>query len=291
MSRTTRAIGAVAMLHAAPALGQSQGTVEFGGFATAGTFNRLMSLNHGYGAGGHVGVFLEPRWSLEFEALEMRVTRIHDVDVPVGTLSGRLVAVPVQSGAFSLLVGAGGGAGTDRTYMQGFGANGLVGAKFALGSQAAFRVDGVLDWLYSNSWRPFQTLRFGFSFFRHPGVNTVVVEKMVPAQSPPATVTPVAQRPDSAAGEELARLQRTATAYRDLRDSLAKVGGGDAPPLASATPAATSLFEEKIHFEVGKSDLTYDSRVILASKLSMFRTNPSMRIVVVGEPKTRTTDA
>ncbi len=33
-----------------------------------------LSLKTGYGGGGRVGIFLDPRWSIEFEDAEMRAT-------------------------------------------------------------------------------------------------------------------------------------------------------------------------------------------------------------------------
>src|SRR3954469_19117160 len=106
MSNRVLLLGLTALMYAVPATAQQRGTIEFGAFASAASFDNALSLKTGYGGGGRIGAFLDPRWSLEFEDAEMRATRPNGLrDVNVGLLSGRIVGVPVQSGAFSLILG------------------------------------------------------------------------------------------------------------------------------------------------------------------------------------------
>ena len=75
MIRRTILLGAATLMCAIPAAAQERGTVEFGAFGSGGMFNKSLTLNSGFGAGGHVGVFLDPRWALEFEGGEMQASR------------------------------------------------------------------------------------------------------------------------------------------------------------------------------------------------------------------------
>src|SRR3954470_15117372 len=110
---TLAALAIVAAVAPRPAAAQERGTLEFGGFASAATFDQALSLRTGYGAGGRIGASLDPRWSLEFEDAEMRATRPNGLlDVNVGLLSSRIVAVPMKSGKFSLILGVGGAVST-----------------------------------------------------------------------------------------------------------------------------------------------------------------------------------
>src|SRR5579884_2320077 len=108
------ALAIVAALASRPVAAQERGTIEFGAFGSAATFDNALSLKTGYGAGGRVGAFLDRRWSIEFEDAEMRATRPHGLrDVNVGLLSGRLVDSPLRVGRLSLLAGVGAGLGTE----------------------------------------------------------------------------------------------------------------------------------------------------------------------------------
>src|SRR3954464_1630989 len=148
------AVGVAALVWAVPAVAQQRGTVELGGFGSVASFDKSLTLNTAYGGGGRIGIFLDPRWSVEFEKGEMRATRTLGLrDVNVGVLSSRLTAVPIRRGRLSILVGAGAGIGTETNFLHSYGLNGLVGAKLGLNDYAALRVDGVMDWLANNSWK------------------------------------------------------------------------------------------------------------------------------------------
>ena len=286
MVRRAITIGAAAIACAVPVAAQQRGTVEFGAFGSAGVFDKSLTLNRGYGGGGHIGVFLDPRVALEFEKGEMRTSRtLGRADVNVGMLTGRLVVTPIKMGALSIMLGGGAGASTETNFLHSYGVNALVGAKIALGNSVALRIDGLSDWLANDDWKSYQSLHVGLSFFRSPRGTVRTVERLVQVPGPVQTV---AQRPDSVSAEEQARRRRVEMDYLALRDSLSRAAAM-APPSPSTASVAT--MEEKIHFATDKSDLTDSARAILDSKVMIFRTNPDMRITIVGNADERASDA
>lgn len=285
MSQRVLAIGMAALVWAAPAVAQQRGTVEFGGFGSVASFDKSLTLNSAYGGGGRIGVFFDPRWSAEFESGEMRATRTLGLrDVNVGILSTRLTAVPIKTGALSILLGAGAGIGTETNFMHTYGLNGLVGAKVALSNFAALRVDAVMDWLANNNWKSFKSVHLGLSLYRHPNVRLTTRTRTLLSPAVPMTV----QLTESVDSYEQARLRRVDAAYRDLRDSLARPALG-MPAQSSASALAT--MEEKIHFATDRAELTPESKAILDSKIAVFRANPGMRIIVIGNTDERASDA
>jgi outer membrane protein OmpA-like peptidoglycan-associated protein len=268
---------------AAPLAAQQRGTVEFGAYASAGTFDRSLTLNNGIGVGGRVGVYLDPRWAIEFEEGEMNASRTLGLkSVNVGMLSGRLVNTLFQSGNFSMLLGAGAGASTETSFSHSYGVNALLGAKFAVSDNVAIRVDGVADFLANYNWKSNQSLHVGLSFYRSPKVVTRTVEVQAPAIA-------VAPRSDSVSADEQARRRQWERDYRRLRDSLNSTPRAAAPAPSSASALAT--MEEKIHFATDKSVLTPESKSTLDAKVAVFRANPGMRIIIVGNTDQRASDS
>lgn len=283
MSLRAITIGVAALLWAAPLLAQERGTVEFGAFGSAGKFDKSLTLNTGVGVGGRIGAYLDPRLALEFEGSEMSATRTLGLaNANVGILTARLVATPIKSGGLSFLLGAGAGASTETSFLHSYGVNALIGAKIALSNSAAIRIDATSDWLANNSWKSFQSLHLGLTFYRGP--NTVV--RTVVVQTPAA---PYVQQPDSVSAEEQARRRRAEREYRDLRDSLNRLPAASVPAASSAEALAT--MQERIHFATDKSDLTLESRAILDAKVKVFLANPDMRIIIVGNTDERASDA
>jgi outer membrane protein OmpA-like peptidoglycan-associated protein len=271
-------IGAVALACAVPAAAQQRGTVEFGAFGSLGSFDKALTLDRGMGGGGRVGVYLDPRWAIEFDKGEMRTTRTLGLkDVNTGILAARLVLTPIKSGALSILLGGGAGASTETNFMHSYGVNALLGAKIALNDNAALRADFINHWLANESWKSYRAIHLGLSLYRNPAQIT----KTVTVQAPPAPVmTPVCANNDA----ELARLRAIEAQYRALRDSLNKPA-----PVSSA--AALATMEEKIHFATDKSDLTAESQAILDNKVALFRANPDMKIIIEGNTDERASDA
>jgi len=274
----TMAVAALVM--AAPVAAQQRGTIEFGGFASAGVFNKDLTLDRGIGGGGRVGAYVTPRFSLEFEKGEMRAQRTLGLkDVNVGILSARAVSTFGQLGALSLLAGAGAGASTETNFMHTYGVNAMLGAKLQLRTNAALRVDLINDWLANEDWKSYQSLHVGLSLYRHPAQVTKIVNVEVPGPA----------RADSVSAEEQARRRAAEAAYRALRDSLSRQPAAVVRDPSST--AALATMEEKIHFETDKSDLSAEARGILDSKVPVFLANPDMRIVIVGAADERATDS
>jgi outer membrane protein OmpA-like peptidoglycan-associated protein len=274
MSVRALTVAVATLVWAAPATAQGRGTMEFGAFASAAAFDRALTLTSAYGGGGRIGMFLDPRWAVEFEKGEMRAGRPDGLrDVNVGILAGRLTAIPLKTGALSFLVGAGAGVSTETNFMHSYGVDGLVGAKLALGENAALRVDGVWDWLANEQWRSYRTVRAGLSLYRRP----------TRAMRTAARSTIVYR--DSVSAEETLRLRGRDAALRQLRDSLA--GAGGAPPAS----AARATMEAEIHFAFDKSDLTDSAKTVLEEKVAVFRANPAMTVVLLGYTDVTGTDA
>jgi peptidoglycan-associated lipoprotein len=245
-------------------------------------FNKSLTLDNGFGAGGHVGVFLDPRWALEFEGSEMQASRpAGAADANVGMFSARLVNTLFRGDFVSILAGAGAGGSTETSFLHSYGVNAMLGAKFAVTEHAAIRVDAIADWLANYSWKSNQRLQVGVTLARSPNHTVRIVNV-------PVAAAPYVQRPDSVSAEEQARRRRLAQEYRDLRDSLNRAPAPAAMPASSA--AALATMEEKIHFATDKSDLSPESKSLLDAKVLVFRANPGMRIMIMGNADERASD-
>lgn len=177
MSVRAITLGAALLLGAVPAASQERGTLEFGVFGSVGSFNEAVTLNRGYGGGGRFGTYLDEKVAVEFEMGEMLATRtLGRSSVNVGLLSSRLVWTPMVAGPLSILLGAGAGIGTETNFLHTYGVNALFGAKYALSSTVAIRADVSADWMANYNWSPYQSLRIGLTFYRHPSPYTQVVE-------------------------------------------------------------------------------------------------------------------
>lgn len=176
MSRKGLLVGmAAVVVLAVPAAAQQRGTMEFGAFASGANFEHSLSLKTGYGGGGRIGMYLDPRFAFEFEEAEMRATRPNGLkDVNVGILSSRLVVSSLRVGSATMFFGGGAGVSTETNFLHTYGVDGLAGLKFALSDHAAFRTDVVVDFLANNGWHTYQSVRMGISWYRHPDV---VVDK------------------------------------------------------------------------------------------------------------------
>ena len=200
--------------------------MELGGFATAASFQNTLSLKTGYGGGVRVGMFLNPSWSFEFEGAELRATRPNGLkDVNVGILSSRLVLIPFKSGGLSFLLGIGAGVSTETSFLHTYGVDALVGAKFALSENAAFRVDGVYDYLEQQDGKKYASIRAGLSLFRRPAKEIQTVTVVTPAPPPVMMM-----HEDSVSAAETRRLRERDAALRALRDSLSNAPVSPPPP-------------------------------------------------------------
>lgn len=281
MSIRAFTVGVAALVLAVPAAAQQRGTMEFGAFASAASFDNALTLKSAFGGGGRVGMYLHPMWSIEFEDAEMRAKRTLGLrDVNVGILSGRLVASP-RMGALTLLLGAGAGVSTETNFLHSYGVDALLGLKIALGDNAAFRVDGVLDWLANEegtppkAWRTYKSIRAGISLYRNPHRETRTVTVVTPA--PPPTII---ERQDTLS----ARLLREREAeLRALRDSLANARRVSSEQVIPIGKDADGSMEARIQFPSGSATLSDAARALIDARIEMLRANPAVNIVVQGD--------
>ena len=272
MSIRAFTVGVAALVWAVPAAAQQRGTMELGAFASAASFDNALSLTTGYGGGGRLGMFFDPRWSGEFEDAEMRAKRPNGLkDVNVGLLSGRLVAVPIKTGALSFLLGAGAGVSTETNFMHTYGVDVLAGVKFALSDKAALRVDGVWDWLANEDWKSYRSVRVGLSLYRHPAreIRTVtVVTPAPPAPPPPPPPSVVMCQYNS--------------------NILATDPACVAPVVAVVVD--TTKITGPIYFDFDKSTIRSDAAATLDRKVPWLQANPGMRIRIEGNADERGSD-
>jgi outer membrane protein OmpA-like peptidoglycan-associated protein len=274
---------ATALVAAAPVAAQQRGTMEFGAFASGASFDNALSLDKAVGGGGRVGMFLDPRWALEFEKGEMKASRPDGLaKVNVGIVAGRLVVSPFKAGPLAFLLGAGGGVSTETNFLHSYGFDALAGARIALGDNAALRVDGVFDWLANEKWKSYQSVRVGLSLYRHPtrAVRTITETRTRPQ--------PIVTNSDSVSGAETARLRARDAALTALRDSLYS----SVVTARAYTSAETmSTMEAPIHFAFNKSTLTDSAKALLDAKVAVARANPAMTIIMLGYTDVKGTDA
>ena len=267
-------VGVAALVLAAPATAQTRGTLEFGGFGSRTSYADGLGMNAGWGGGGRVGAFLTPSLSFEFEGGATNASRNAGLqNVNSSILAMRLTATPITVGRLKLLVG-GGVDHTDTYFIESYGAHGLLGAKFWLTESLALRVDGILSRM-ANGNHTNKGLHFGFSTFRSPRAvvttNTIYRDRDDVGRS-------TAQRPDSVSAYETNRLRVIAANYANLRDSLNR------PAMASLASSAAALatMQEMIYFPSDGYALSDSAKAILRDKVTVFRANPDMRIIITG---------
>lgn len=258
-------VGVAVLIGAAPAVAQQRGSMEFGVFGSAGTFDDNVGLGSGFGGGGRIGMFLFPRLSLEVDGLAMRGVNGGGPDVNVGLIYGRALWAPLQWGRTSLLVGAG-VTHVDYQFFESYGFSALGGVKVGFSPNVALRVDGIADFL-ANSPHTNLGMRAGLSFYRSPTRVTKTVTLISPHQA------------DSVSAAEQAHLRRTAEDYGRLRDSLwvTRPTSG-----VSSSASALATMREMIYFKHDAANLSRAARATLRDKVAVFRANPAMRIVIVG---------
>ena len=276
--RAFATVGIAALVWAVPAAAQQRGTLELGAFGSFASFDNDLTLKTAVGGGGRAGMFLSPSWSIEFEKGEMRAKRTSGLkDVNVGILSSRLVGA-MGSGGLKFLVGLGAGVSTETNFLHSYGLDALVGAKIAMGENAALRVDGVWDWLANEegippkAWRQYKTVRLGISLYRNPFHVLRTVSVQTPA--PPAQII---VREDTA----------SRIALRTLRDSLnaapvcvaARVSSDQVIPMRKDAP---DVMDAKLGFACGSAELDESARALLDAKIAVFSATPAMTVVVQG---------
>jgi outer membrane protein OmpA-like peptidoglycan-associated protein len=270
------AVAALVLAGVSAASAQQRGTFELGGFGSNSSFHNSFGMNGGFGGGARFGHFIFPRLSVEVEGggtSSDRPDKIREMNVSV--IAARLTAVPIQAGRLSLLIGA----GMDRSdtwVRDGYGVQGLLGAKLALLENVALRVDGIQSFMVDGAGRN-ASLHVGLSVYRSPSNRTITntvtntVTRDVPG--PVQFVTQV----DAAAEAELRRLRALEASYLNLRDSLGRIRE---VPIAS--PQAMATLRDMVYFANDRSDLDPAAKAILTAKLPVFRDNPGVRISITG---------
>ena len=267
MLKTAIMVGVAVLVGTVPATAQTRGTMEFGAFGSRTSWDNSLNMNSNFGAGARIGVYITPRLAAEFEGGGGSASRGAGLsDVNVGILSGRLTFVPAKFGKVSILAGLGADH-TDTYFFESYGVHALLGAKIRLSDFVALRVDGINSWMSHGTGQQ-RGVHFGLSFYRHPGMNTVTNTIMVAGPQ-------LAQRPDSVSAYETRRLRAAAANYQSLRDSLNR-------PKVGSSAEALATMKEVIHFDNDRSDLSDSARAILDDKVTVFRANPAMRIVISG---------
>jgi peptidoglycan-associated lipoprotein len=284
MLKQMMTIGAAMMIAAIPAAAQDRGTIEFGGFASWNMWDKAYQMDNGIGFGGRIGAFLDPRWSIEFDANGGTASRPSGLtDRSFMVLDARLAFIPVKVGRASLILGGGvshvdanvAGAPTD----QNFGYDALLGGKLALTETAALRLDYVMHF---NTDAQHSSLRAGLALYRRPEGKTEIRTVAGPAPMP------MTHR-DSVSAAETRRLREAEARYVALRDSLARIPAQT--PMTASNVAALATMLEMVHFERDQSDLDGVARAILDDKVAIFNANPEMKIVITGYASAPGTDA
>src|SRR5256885_6001328 len=267
MFKTAIMVGVAALVGAVPATAQQRGTMEFGAFGSNTSWSSGLNMNSSFGAGARIGVFITPRLSAEFEGGGGSASRgLGLANVNVGVLSGRLTFVPFKVGRVSALLGLGADH-TDTYFFESYGVHALLGAKVRLSDYVALRVDGINSWMANGNGQQ-RGIHLGLSFYRNPGLNRVTNTVMVAGPQ-------VAQRPDSVSAYETRRLRGVALSYQQLRDSLAR-------PKSPSSAEALATMQQVIHFQNDPSAISDSANAILDDKVTVFRANPAMRIVISG---------
>jgi outer membrane protein OmpA-like peptidoglycan-associated protein len=265
--------GVAALISAAPVAAQHRGTIEFGAFGSASSYDESLEMDNGMGFGGRVGAFFSPRFSVEFEAGAGSADRPNGLEaVNVGVLSGRLLFVPLRlaNNRVSILLG-GGVDHTDANFFESYGYHGLLGAKLALSQSIALRLDGIRSWMATGDGAN-TSFHFGLSMYRQPAAAMTSASTVVYVPGP--------VHQDSVSAAETARLRLIAANYATLRDSLGRPLVPDY--LAPTSAAALATMERMVLFERNSTELSPEAKQILDAKLPIFRDNPEMRIVVTG---------
>lgn len=283
MFKRTLMLGAAMLIAAAPAAAQDRGTVEFGGFVSYNFFDNAYQMDNAIGFGGRIGAFLDPRWSLEFDANGGTATRPSGLaDRSFMVLDARVAFIPVKVGRASLILGGGVShvdANVSSTFQdQSFGYHALIGGKLRMTETAALRLDYVLHF---NDDAQHSSVRAGLALYRRPEGKQTTVHSVTQGPSTP-------QRPDSVSAAETRRLRAEEARYIALRDSLAR------NPVVAMTPssvAALATMLEMVHFERDNSTLDAVARAILDDKVVIFKANPEMKIVITGYASSPGTDA
>ena len=268
-------IGAATVAMTTAAAAQERGTLELGVYGNRTKFDPNLVLNDAWGGGGRIGLYLTPRINVEFEGGVTAASRPLGLDdVNVGNFVGRVTIVPFKLGPVAILLG-GGLEHTNTDDFDSYGVQALAGAKFAMNRSVDVRIDATYSDLEGNLGVN-RAVRAGLSIYRHPFGKTRTVVQNVPAP----------MRQDSVSAEETRRLRAVAAQYQMLRDSVNRapraMTPAPAPTPAVSSTAALATMEQVVYFSRDDATLSDSAKMILDEKVVVFKANPNMKIVVVG---------
>lgn len=105
-------------------------------------------------------------------------------------------------------------------------------------------------------------------------------------RQPPAEVVPTTQQPDTAG----AGAQRVRDLEQQRLDSIARANASLADERRAAEEAAArvrAILEERVHFDYDESNLSTDAEQALGRKVPILRSNPDVRMRIVGHADER----
>jgi outer membrane protein OmpA-like peptidoglycan-associated protein len=252
-------LGAIMLSAAVPLAAQERGTVELGAFGSYFASGGNQTLHRGTGGGGLVGIYLDERIALEFEAVGMRATRTGGFpDANVGILGGRIVWTPIVAGPLSLHLGGGGGS-LETSFLHTYTSGAMVGFKVALSDNVAIRADALVNWWANYNWTPDKRVNLGLSFYRHPDHPAPV---MVAAAAP--ATPPMRARVD--------------TVYRVRVDTVMRARV-DSVRIMEPSPDQLVL---RVQFETNKTTLLQRSRPVLDTIAKAILATPGSKWEVQG---------
>ena len=274
---------------AAPLAAQHAGSVELGGFGQYTIVDNAWHVKNGLGAGGRLGVFLNPRWELEAAAGFSSFT--NESPRASGSSTNQTFNGQIN---YNLPFGMGGrthqfllelGAGAQRFASHSdFSVPMGAGFRFSLTDVVALRFDGIVEYVENptastfgfppvlgvNSQAARSTnveLRAGLSF---------LLGNRKPAPPPPAPQPRLTPPPP--------RVEPTPPPAR--LDTTPKVNTDSIEAVNRAREALLA----KLYFDFDRSDLREDQRGVLDAKLPVLRANPGVRIRIEGNADERGSD-
>ena len=169
-------------LYGLPMMAQEKGTVELGGFGRYtsydGSFTTARKKENSYGAGGRLGYFFSPKFSLEadgsFNATDLETYFIGQRSAPIRYMPFHLRGLyhaPLGN-KWNFLLGAGpvlnhygksSNAAVKTIFGNDFGVGGLVGLRYKVNTWLSLRGDGTLDYMPSPRNGSAEVLALGVS--------------------------------------------------------------------------------------------------------------------------------
>ncbi len=140
-----------------PAVAQSSGTFEFGGFGRYAFYDDAAQLDDRFGGGGMLGFYFLRNFALEGEFTYNKTRDFFANRITNTRLIGRLVYnIPLGGWSSGLQLGAGYVRNRygDQADASENGIHGLAGFKIGLAENWAFRVNGTLDYISNPELRP-----------------------------------------------------------------------------------------------------------------------------------------